>query len=98
MMSEPPERLQTRAKNSSQRPGLLIPKRKRRTKAQMNEDREREQAEKEALEEKHQGKPRELASLEDRISQQDAVVASGTKTHIQVRPRPMPRQENVCDN
>ena len=97
-MSEPPERLQTRAKNSSQRPCLLIPKRKRRTKAQMNEDREREKAEKEALEESHQGKLRELASLEDKISQKDAMVASGMKTHIQVGPHPMPRQEKVCDD
>jgi hypothetical protein len=97
-MSEPPERLQTRAKNSSQHPGLLIPKRKRRTKAQMLEDREREQAEKDALEEKHHIKLRELASLEDDISQQDAAAASGTRTHVQVRPRPTPRLKNVCDN
>jgi hypothetical protein len=97
-MSEPPERLQTRAKNSAQHPGLLIPKRKRRTKAQMVEDREREQAEKEALEENHQVKLRELASLEDDISQQDAMAASGRKTHVQVKPRPKPRPKNVREN
>ena len=76
-MSKPPERIQTRAKNATQHPGNAIPKRKRRTKAEMIRDQEREQLEKDAAEKLKRGRLQSLASLEGKIAKEDAQAHTG---------------------
>jgi hypothetical protein len=91
-MSEPRDRPQTRPTTALQHPGLAVAKRKRRTKAEMEEVRRHEQKEKEDLEKVKVKKLRDLASLEDEISKQDAKESAGTNHYIRPRPRPLTKK------
>jgi hypothetical protein len=71
-------RLQTRTKNADQHPGLAVPKRKRRTQAEMKEAREKEKVEADAAKKKKEEKLLAAAKLEDTIIAKDKRAAMGT--------------------
>jgi hypothetical protein len=83
-----PPRVQTRAKNADQHPGLAVPKRKRRTKAEMEEDRNRKKIEKEAAEKAKQDKILAAARLENAIEANDKQAAAGIADMKRVVPIP----------
>jgi hypothetical protein len=85
-MSEPTSRIQTRAKNADQHPGYLV-KRKRRTQAQMQADREQAQKDLEEAEKLRESKLRLVASLEDGIAANDTQAQAGI---AKIRPKPRP--------
>jgi hypothetical protein len=77
IMSEPFERIQTHAKNADQHPGLVVTKRKRRTPAQMDEDRNNEKKEREERAKLQEDKLRRIARLEDELSARDFQARQG---------------------
>jgi len=91
------EGLQTRSTNRDQHPGAIevAHKRKRRTQAEMKEDRERQQTEKETLQKLQEDKIRDLAALEDKISKNDKTLAEGVQTS---RPKPRPLKKEVSQS
>jgi capsule polysaccharide export protein KpsE/RkpR len=98
-MSEPLERIQTRTKNADQHPGLVVSKRKRRTRVEMDEYREKEKQEAEAHRRAHEVKLRKIARLEDNLALKDLQAQEGTAS---TRPR-IPREKkrpvnNIEDN
>jgi hypothetical protein len=86
-MSEPTSHIQTRAKNADQHPGYLV-KRKRRTQAQMQADREQAQKDLEEAEKLRESKLRLVASLEDGIAAKDTKAQAGI-AKIHPKPRPL---------
>jgi hypothetical protein len=86
-MSEPPERVQTRAKNVNQHPGLVVPKRKRRTQAEIRDDNEREKKERDEVQQQKEKQMRKLASLEDALKEKDLKANAGQAVKMTMRPR-----------
>ena len=77
-------RLQTRAKNADQHPGLAIPTKRRRTKAEMEEARQRKKADTEAAKKAEKDKAIAAAMLENAIQAKDRQAAAGTVDIIQM--------------
>jgi hypothetical protein len=73
-MPPEPSRPATRTKNADAHPGHQVqgPKRKRRTKAEMEADRKREEEAKKAQEKKKLEGLKKIAEIEDKIEEQDA--------------------------
>ena len=83
-------RIGTRAKNAEAHPGLQgeAPKRKRRTKAEIEADKQKAQAAKDANEMKKEAGLKKIAALEEKLEKNDANDATP-------RPRPVPQRRGV---
>jgi hypothetical protein len=99
-MSENVDRIQTRAKNANQHPGLglLGPKRKRRTQVEMQKDREQEAEEKKAGDELRQKKMRSIASMEDDLTRKDHKANAGVALKRTVHLRPLKQVSQKITN
>ena len=78
--SADPSRLQTRAKNVNQHPGDAVVKRKRRTAKQMEEAREQERQQAEAMKKVREEQILAAAKMEDEIAERDKQAAVGIAT------------------
>jgi hypothetical protein len=100
-MSGAPERIQTRPKNINQHPGLVISKRKRRTQAEMDEERAKENQEMEAKKRVHEGKLRRIADLEDDLAAKDLQAqeeTAGTRPRLPRNKSTRINRDNIEDN
>ena len=77
-------RLQTRAKNADQHPGLAIPTKRHRIKAEMEEARQKKKADTEAAKKAEKDKAIAAAMLENAIQAKDRQAAAGTADIIQM--------------
>jgi hypothetical protein len=94
-MSEPSERIQTRATNVHQHPSLVVPKRRRRTQEEIRLDNEREEKEKEAARQAKEKKMRDLASLEDSLKNKDIKANAGRAVRMPMRPKPTQKVSDI---
>jgi ABC-type uncharacterized transport system substrate-binding protein len=78
--SADPSRLQTRAKNANQHPGDAIVKRKRCNPKQMEEAREQERQQVEAMKKRREEHIQAAAEMEDEIAARDKQAAAGIAT------------------
>jgi len=85
-------RLQTRAKNVNQHPGDAIPKRKRRTKAEMAQAREAEKLQSEAKKKEKEENLQAVAKVENKIAAKDKQAAAGV-AHQKVKATVQPSRE-----
>jgi hypothetical protein len=72
MDSDPPQPRRTRSKNTTQHPGLAIPRKPRRSKAQIAEDKKAKEAERAAKQQKKDDDIQALAALEDKMAIEDS--------------------------
>jgi hypothetical protein len=87
-------RIATRAKNANAHPGEHeVPKRKRRTKAQIEEDRKKAAEKKQAQLEKREAGLRKIAELEARLEAAEANEATPRPNFCPIRPTALHRRE-----
>lgn len=101
-MSQQPSRIQTRAKNSSEHPGavLIVQKRKRRTKVEMEAARAEEAARKKAVEEEKNGRVQRIAALESQVADAHGAMDVTPRPPTRSRPAaaPLRRTETYIEN